>query len=422
MHTAPAALLHLLALHAVPAAARWQGDVNNDLVHGDPTTVMDVRRITDSEIRYFDIVEPGAREVYSADSTRLVLAGRGGYGAGDPSDETWNMQLIERDASSQTVIWDRGFAANGFIRKVGSEYYAFGGEFIDTSEGEWQEWDPRDGVHVLQSASLQAIYDNAWRTPEHGYHPVDGDWQVSKHQFAFDGWHGGRIDARGGADNVMMFDGKLSAVRLADGHWLAYARANMKEHGGRFVVVARSKTTRAWGEGESGYNDFQLLSIEGYDPQGPGNIYFAAVDLHPNEEDMLMGLFPGASPRATSGLSPRLASLPLPTLLLLTPTLPDRDLPPQSTRGRLVRVTGTARATLAWRSRATASTGTGSRRLCGRWAAKGAPTTTRSMGSCGGAMGRCRSSSIATSRASRRSRPMRAAFSNTGSKATPSRP
>ena len=315
MHTAPAALLHLLALHAVPAAARWQGDVNNDLVHGDPTTVMDVRRITDSEIRYFDIVEPGAREVYSADSTRLVLAGRGGYGAGDPSDETWNMQLIERDASSQTVIWDRGFAANGFIRKVGSEYYAFGGEFIDTSEGEWQEWDPRDGVHVLQSASLQAIYDNAWRTPEHGYHPVDGDWQVSKHQFAFDGWHGGRIDARGGADNVMMFDGKLSAVRLADGHWLAYARANMKEHGGRFVVVARSKTTRAWGEGESGYNDFQLLSIEGYDPQGPGNIYFAAVDLHPNEEDMLMGLFPGASAVSIGRpLNCRLALPPCPCL------------------------------------------------------------------------------------------------------------
>ena len=67
----------------------------------------------------------------------LLLAARGGYGAPFPQDETWNMALVQalgagRDATSKVVIWDRGFAANGFIRKFGNAgYYAFGGEFID---------------------------------------------------------------------------------------------------------------------------------------------------------------------------------------------------------------------------------------------------------------------------------------------------
>eukprot|EP00966_Prymnesium_polylepis_P131531 3042331-Prymnesium_polylepis.1 len=86
----------------------------------------------------------------------------------------------------------------------------------------------------------------------------------------------------------MMFDGKISAVRMHDGHFLLYARANLKERGGRFVVVARSLTTAAWGEGDENYGDFELLSIEGYDRNGPGNLYFAAVDQHP-----WIGLFPG---------------------------------------------------------------------------------------------------------------------------------
>lgn len=158
----------LLSSSCRVALGEAQGDVNAELVHPDPTTLLDVSQITDSEIRYFDVVEPGAREVFVQGSTHLVLAGRGGYGAGDPSDETWNMQLITQDAHSQSVIWDRGFAANGFIRKIGASYYAFGGEFIDTSEGEWQSYDPRDGVHVLKAERLDDIYGGAWRTPDHG--------------------------------------------------------------------------------------------------------------------------------------------------------------------------------------------------------------------------------------------------------------
>jgi hypothetical protein len=88
---------------------------------------------------------------------------------------------------------------------------------------------------------------------------------VSKHQFAFDGWHGGRHDARGGMNNVMMFDGKLSAVYHA-GRWLVYARANLKEHGGRYVVVARSRTSAAWGD--PAYEDFRMIDVDGYDRNG----------------------------------------------------------------------------------------------------------------------------------------------------------
>ena len=302
----------------------------------------------------------------------------------DPRDETWNIALVAVDASSQIVIRDRGFAANGFIRKIGSRYYAFGGEFIDDAEGEWSEYDPRDGIHVLEAASLDAIRNGAWYSPEHGYHNVNGDWQVSRHQFAVDGWHDGRRDARGFSDNVMvnhqllilapaiiltslslrvsphlvhrccyphphphtltlrpshhnraphaplkllydslpcmcactltlsnkMFDGKLSSVFI-HGHWLLFARANLKEYGGRYVVsqphphtlillpspspshpdsqtitpspalltllhnsrpcmyphplkvVARSYTSEPWGN--DAYDQFELLSIAGYD-------------------------------------------------------------------------------------------------------------------------------------------------------------
>jgi hypothetical protein len=273
-----------------PAVAHAQGDVNPDIVSPDEPVVMVNLEDADDTLRYFDIVEPGSRELFNERGTPLVLAARGGYGADDPADETWNMQLVEASAQSTLVVWDRGFAANGFMRKFGDEYLAFGGEYVDNNEGEWQEYDPRDGAHVLRSDSLQKVRDGEWYSPDHGFQR-DGccDWVPSPHQFALDGWHGGRRDARGGLDNVMMFDGKFSVVRHR-GHWLLYARANLKQHGGRFAVVARSRTEAPWGD--DAYEDFQLISISGYDYSGPGNVYFVAVDRHPFDDDMLVGLMP----------------------------------------------------------------------------------------------------------------------------------
>ena len=85
------------------------------------------------------------------------------------------------------------------------------------------------------------------------------------------------------------FDGKLSAVHK-DGRWFVYARANLQFHGGRFVVVAISRTDMPWGH--DAYEDFRLLEIDGYDQEGPGNVYFAGIDRHPFDNDMLVGLFP----------------------------------------------------------------------------------------------------------------------------------
>ena len=53
------------------------------------------------------------------------------------------------------------------------------------------------------------------------------------------------------------------------------------------MQVAVSKgddPTSSWGA-------WQLLSIEGYDSDGPGNIYLAMVKASPFDEDMLIGLF-----------------------------------------------------------------------------------------------------------------------------------
>ena len=271
-----------------PAVPHAQGDVNPEIVSPEEPDVMVNLEDADDTLRYFDIVEPGSRELFT-EFTSLVLAARGGKGANDPSDETWNMQLVDASAQSTVIVWDRGFAANGFMRKFGDKYMAFGGEYVDDSEGEWQEYDPRDGAHVLRSNSLQKVRDGAWYSPDHGFQRDGGDWVVSPHQFALDGWHGGRRDARGGLNNVMMFDGKFSVV-LHRGHWLLYARANLKEHGGRFAVVARSRTKAPWGD--NAYEDFQLISISGYDHDGPGNVYFVAVDRHPFDDNMLVGLMP----------------------------------------------------------------------------------------------------------------------------------
>ena len=71
-----------------------QGALNTSLVvevsmHG----VIDLSRLGDKELRYFDVVEPGYGE--DGANVSLVFAGRGGHGAWDPSDETWNLALVE---------------------------------------------------------------------------------------------------------------------------------------------------------------------------------------------------------------------------------------------------------------------------------------------------------------------------------------
>lgn len=277
--------------------AHSQGEINPDFVVGAPEALFELSAVDDEEIRYFDLVEPAYGERFTSSSSRLILAGRGGYGAMYPSDETWNIAMVESgphnraNPESKIVIYDRGFSSNGFMRKFGSTYYAFGGEYIDDGEAEWEPNDPRDGIHGIRGDDLNAIRNGAWLHPVHGFgrDPGSRPDQVSKNQFVVDGWHEGRHDARGGADNVMMFDGKVS-VTHKDDRWFVYARANLAYHGGRHVVLAKSKTSEPWGV--DAYEPFKLISIEGYEDHGPGNVYFAGIDRHPLDPDMLVGLFP----------------------------------------------------------------------------------------------------------------------------------
>ena len=101
------------------------------------------------------------------------------------------------------------------------------------------------------------------------------------------GHHAGCVEERHDFGNACEFDGKLSLAHFRS-RYLLYARANTKPAGGgRFVQVASSLAD----DPSSSYGPFRLLSIDGYDRKGPGNIYLACVNPHPADDTMLIGAF-----------------------------------------------------------------------------------------------------------------------------------
>ena len=274
----------------------------------------------DPTLRYFSLVEPPSGQPLLPGQS-VLLAGRGGAPNETKVLETLNLQLVPTDAFSPStvVVADSGFASNGFVRRVGARYYAFGGEYELPAEGSIQEskegaaglawyvqsdWPHRDGVHGLVSDALRNMTggDQSWLHPAHGWHESalgNVSWGVSENGLLLDGAHDGRRDARGNSDAVMQLDGKLSVVQHADGRWLLYARANLRTHGGRYVVVARSLSASPWGPPHPAYAPFELMRIRGYDMHGPGNLYFVAVDRHPFDDRMLVALLPVNSGNTT---------------------------------------------------------------------------------------------------------------------------
>eukprot|EP00966_Prymnesium_polylepis_P169880 3927440-Prymnesium_polylepis.1 len=100
------------ALFVALCQCHEQGDINSELVDAHPPAlVVNLAKASDDELRYFNVVEPASGEFVS-NSSRILLAARGGHGAGNPQDETWNLQLVEQDATSTMVVGERGFAAN----------------------------------------------------------------------------------------------------------------------------------------------------------------------------------------------------------------------------------------------------------------------------------------------------------------------
>ena len=137
----------------------------------------------------------------------------------------------------------------------------------------------RQGVYAMNASRLVDVRHGGWfphgRTDRIVRTPI------------IDGHHPGCVEQRPEYAPVGQFDGKLSLARFQRRFYL-FARANLKPlGGGRFVQVAVSKgddPTSSWGA-------WQLISIEGYKSDGPGNIYLAVVKASPFDEDMMIGLF-----------------------------------------------------------------------------------------------------------------------------------
>lgn len=164
-----------------------------------------------------------------------------------------------------------------------STLYAVGGQYRqrEWSGKEGYRWDAshRMGIYCLEAPSLVDAIDRQW-------FPYNKTMHI-EHPPIIKAGHPGCIEQRKGFGGVCEYDGKLSIVRFGS-RFLLYTRANLKpEGGGRFVQVASSD-----GEGISGgFAPFVQISIDGYDPQGPGNIYFAAVKPYPYDSQLLLGLF-----------------------------------------------------------------------------------------------------------------------------------
>ena len=127
---------------------------------------------------------------------------------------------------------------------------------------------------------------------------MDGAWLHPKHEkvrssqasatLVFNGGHEGCSDVHAQMNGRRCeFDGKMSWVSFR-GRWLAYARANMLNWGGRYVQMAASSGPDALGP----YGKFGTIDIEGYSAKGPGNIYYGAVTHNPVDSATLVGLFP----------------------------------------------------------------------------------------------------------------------------------
>ena len=82
------------------------------------------------------------------------------------------------------------------------------------------------------------------------------------------------------------FDGKVSAVIRPGGETFLYFRQNHLSHGGRFVGVTRAD------QPSGRFHQIEQISVLHWDPLGPGNLYFAAVQRNPVANHTLLGLFP----------------------------------------------------------------------------------------------------------------------------------
>lgn len=139
------------------------------------------------------------------------------------------------------------------------------------------------GVHAMNASSLTDIVERSWFP----YHKADNITRP----VLFDGRHPGCVEKRRGFGAVCYFDGRFSLVHFRE-RFLVYARANLKAlGGGRYVQVAVSARSPSYSLAD-GFGPFSLITIQGYDMHGPGNVYLASVKRHPfGDPSLVIGLF-----------------------------------------------------------------------------------------------------------------------------------
>ena len=187
------------------------------------------------------------------------------------------------ERGGEQTLW--GVGGQDVELPLGKATLARQGQSLEAKSG----WSPthRKGIYLMNASRLVDVRFGGWfphtRTDAITREPT------------IDGHHPGVVEKRRDFSPVGQFDGKLSLARLVPraksslhGRFFLYARANTKrEGGGRFLQVATSLGDSP----VSGWGPWQLLSIEGYTPEGPGNIYLATVKQSPFDDDMLLGLF-----------------------------------------------------------------------------------------------------------------------------------
>lgn len=223
-------------------------------------------------------------------ANRVAVADSSSSGAGAPPAAEYIYEPSSRHVvRSHTVSHNLAAALDQHAPTGSLQLWAVGGQHKSRRSPPeiLNGWHPshNTGIFVLNATSLFDILSQRW-------------FPYQRHEAigipaAIKGGHPGCVERRREFGRQCEFDGKTSLVHFR-ARWVVFARANLKESGGRHVQVASSLADNPG----SGFGPFSLLNIAGYQPLGPGNIYLACVKPMPSMDrghrlsnPMLLGLF-----------------------------------------------------------------------------------------------------------------------------------
>ena len=290
--------LSLRAANAALPAGSKRLALNSKLLDDSHATVVQLSRWGDHRLRYFSLLRTeGPTPGKPLRGKALVARGcKDCKAQGTVNGMDWFTTYIiggldDGGEAPKEVVHDYSMSHNLVIRPSsdGRRFYGMGGQdggkmygSGGKGPGYTSSTELREGVRIVAADSWSAVLGGAWLHPKH----ESGRSHADSATLSFNGHHDGCSDAHSNGRRCE-FDGKMSLVEFR-GRWLAYARSNMLNWGGRFVQVAATS-----GDDPTGaFGKFQNIDIAGYDPKGPGNVYFGAVDVNPVDRETVVGLFP----------------------------------------------------------------------------------------------------------------------------------